>query len=181
LLDAAMAAIRRHGPDASVDDMAAEAGVSKPVVHDEFGGKAGIGEAIALELARVGEERILAGIARTGALDPAAGSRIAVEAVIDIVTTEPEIYAYLVRTLRADDRGLLDNALVRALHDRAQNLMRLVAPNLHPDVLTVLAHGTFGFVFAAVESWQMTGRPSREVVVDALVEVLTTGIAAASR
>jgi AcrR family transcriptional regulator len=33
LVDAAMAAIRTHGPDVSVDEIAAAAGVSKPVLY----------------------------------------------------------------------------------------------------------------------------------------------------
>jgi AcrR family transcriptional regulator len=176
-----MAAIRRKGPDVSLDDMAAEAGVSKPVVHDEFGGKAGLAEAIALHLASGAERLILDALADGGGrIDAREGARIAVTATIDIVAEEPAIYGYLVRSLRADDRGLLDNALVRSMHDRAQALMRLVAPQLDPDVLTVLAHGTFGFVFAAVESWQMNGTPSREVLIDALADVITNGIAAVS-
>ena len=56
-----MGAIRVHGPDVSVDDMAAAAGVSKPVLYGEFGDKVGIGEAIAVELGERGERVVIEG------------------------------------------------------------------------------------------------------------------------
>src|SRR3954451_2832852 len=59
LVDGAMAAIREHGPDVSVDDMPAPAGVSKPVLYATFGDKVGIGEAIAVELGARGERDVI--------------------------------------------------------------------------------------------------------------------------
>ena len=52
LLDDAMAAIRLHGSSVSVENIAAHAGVSKPVIYAEFGDKAGIADALALERAQ---------------------------------------------------------------------------------------------------------------------------------
>ena len=60
LLDACIAAIRRVGPDASVDEMAAEAGVCKPVLYAEFGDKYGIADAIAVEIVERSERILMA-------------------------------------------------------------------------------------------------------------------------
>jgi AcrR family transcriptional regulator len=47
LLDAAMRAIRRTGPATTMDDICAEAGVSKPIIYRHFGDKAGLYRAVA--------------------------------------------------------------------------------------------------------------------------------------
>jgi AcrR family transcriptional regulator len=173
LLEAAKEAIRQLGPSLSINDMAEQAGVSKPVLHDEFGGKSGIAEAISLDLVSRAELQILQRLADVSEFDMRAYIRITIDAIVDAVADDPAVYSYLVRTLRADDRGLLDNALVTTMLERAQFARQLIAPRLDPDLFRVLAHGSFGFVFAAIESWQSSRTPSREVLLDSLVEVTT--------
>jgi AcrR family transcriptional regulator len=181
LLYSAMAAVRRLGPDVSVEEMAAAAGVSKPVLHDEFGSKVGIAEAIALEVARRVEGELIDRLAAQAEIDPADAVRTIIESLMTMVDEEPEIHAYLVRTLRADDRGLLDNALVRTLHERIRLLTRLMVPDADPDVMDLLTYGSFGFVFAAVESWQVSRRLERQAVLDTLVPATLGVLASAAR
>ena len=173
-----MKAIRRAGPEVSVDDIAAEAGVSKPVLYAEFGGRDGIAEALAVELAARAERALIDDLAAAGALDVSTAVRLAIDSLISLVSDEPQIYGFLVRCMRASDRGLLDNALVRTLDSRVTMLTGVLAPGIDPALLTVLAHGTFGFVFAAVESWQTSRTPDREQLVDALVAVVLHGFQA---
>jgi AcrR family transcriptional regulator len=178
LLDAAMAAARRVGADVSVDEMAAEAGVSKPVLYAEFGGRDGIAEALAVELAARVERDLVTKVVEAGTLDTTIGLRLAIEALISLVTEEPEVYGFMVRCMRASDRGLLDNALVRTLHSRMAMLTGVLAPHGDQALLSVLAHGTFGFIFAAVESWQASRAPAREELVDAIVAIVHRGFEA---
>ncbi|MGH3547151.1 MAG: TetR/AcrR family transcriptional regulator [Pseudonocardiaceae bacterium] len=42
LVQAAMRAIRQHGPDVAMDDIATEAGVSKPILYRHFLDKGGL-------------------------------------------------------------------------------------------------------------------------------------------
>ena len=179
-----MGAIRVHGPDISVDDMAAAAGVSKPVLYGEFGDKVGIGEAIAVELGERGERVVIEEISKAGA-DAGQGLNraitVAINRFIDIVIDEPEIYAFILRSIRTSDKGLLDNALIRTLEGRFQLLASVLFPDADPDVVHVVAAGTFGFILASVESWRETGRPDREELVDQLTTVLVAGFAAAGR
>jgi AcrR family transcriptional regulator len=172
-----MAAIREHGPDVSVDDMAAAAGVSKPVLYAEFGDKVGIGEAIAVELGARGERDVIEEMSRAG-LELGSAITIAVNRFIDIVIGEPEIYAFVLRSIRASDKGLLDNALIRTLEGRFQVLATVLAPDADPDVVHVLAAGTFGFILASVEAWRESPAPPRDELVATLVEVLVQGFAA---
>jgi hypothetical protein len=107
--------------------------------------------------------------------------RLVITAILDLIVAEPNIYAFHVRSMRANDRGFLDNALVREMHERAALLVQIVAPSLDRDALGVLTDGLFGFVFGAVESWQATRSPSKEKLVNGLTAIIVTGIDAASR
>ncbi len=175
LLDGCMAAIRRVGPEASVDEMAAEAEVSKPVLYAEFGDKYGIGEAIAVELTRRSERVLMESLSAEGTLEMTVALRLGVNGFIDIVTDEPEIYRFIVRSIRSNDRGLLDNSLVRSLQARFELVAGLLAPDADPALLRVIAHGTFGFMVASVESWLTSQQPPRDVLVESLVTVLANG------
>jgi AcrR family transcriptional regulator len=179
LVDAAMEAIRTHGPDVSVDEMAAVAGVSKPVLYAEFGDKVGIGEAIAVELGERGERVVIEEMSRGGGLEVRTALTVAINRFIDIVIDEPEIYAFILRSIRTSDKGLLDNALIRTLQGRFQQVAAVLVPDADPLLVRVVAAGTFGFILASVESWRETGEPGREEVVDRLATVLVAGYAAA--
>jgi len=170
-----MAAIRRAGPDVSVDEMAAEAEVSKPVLYATFGDKYGIGEAIAVELTERSERRILESLSATGTLEVKPALTVAVDGFIDLITNEPEVYRFIARSIRSHDRGLLDNSLVRALQARFELVAGMLAPDADPDLVRVIAHGTFGFMLAAVESWVASPAPPREELVENLVAVLANG------
>lgn len=180
LLDAAIAAIRRVGPDASVDEMAAEAGVSKPVLYAEFGDKQGIADAVAVEVVERGERAFMAALQGRG-LDLPTALHLAVDAFFDVVTEDPALYGFIFRSIRRSDRGLLDNALVRSLERRFEALARILAPGADPEVLRVLAHGTFGFMIGAIESWLPTRTPPRDQVIDDIVLVLASGLEALRR
>jgi AcrR family transcriptional regulator len=169
-----MEAVRRFGPDASIDQMAEAAGVSKPVLYSEFGGKFGLVDAMAVQLAAGVERTVIARLAADRAFSSAGAIEAVVDALIDLVDSEPQIYAYIVRNLRTSDRGLLDNALVRVIHDRAALILGHVAAELRPEELRLLTDGVFGFVFAVIESWMAT----RELDKDRLVATITTVIQA---
>jgi AcrR family transcriptional regulator len=175
LLEQAMAAIRRHGASVSVDEIASEAGVSKPVIYAEFGDKAGIADAIALERAEQVERTLIEELAAHHTLDTAIAVRMAVNALIGVVVDEPEIYSFIVRSVRAADSGLLDNALIRTLHSRVGILTTLLAPEADRDLLSAVTHGVFGFIFMAVESWQINRAPSQEELVDTIVSLVQHG------
>lgn len=182
LVEAAMTAVRRQGPEASIDDMAAAAGVSKPVLYDEFGDKLGIADAVALVLAERVERSVLDRLAGDGdgsvSLDITSAITAIVEALIDLIEREPELYGYVVRSIRTSDRGFLDNALVRAIHERALLLVGLLAPGVQRPELRILTDGVFGFVLGAVESWQETRELSKERLVATLSAVIGAGLAA---
>lgn len=181
LTEAAMDAIRQGGAELSIDDLALAAGVSKPVLYDEFGGKLGIADAMAVLLAERIERKVIGELTDIESLDFTAVIRLVVEALINLIADEAELYAFLVRSIRSSDRGFLDNALVRVIHDRAMVVVKLLAPapTLDPDAISVLTDGLFGFMFAAVESWMPVRRPPQDEFIDTLVAIVREGIRAA--
>jgi AcrR family transcriptional regulator len=178
LLEAAMAAIRRGGSDTSVDDMATAAGVSKPVLYAAFGDKNGIAEAIAVELVDRAQRDLLRRLGADEAIDIPVAVRVAIDSFVGTVDAEREIYGFIVRSIRTNDRGLLDNALVRSLEARFEQYATVLAPGIEPALLTIVTHGTFGFMVASVESWLVSRQPPRDELVDHLVAVFLAGFAA---
>jgi AcrR family transcriptional regulator len=177
LVEATISAIRANGPDLSIDDMAAAAGVSKPVLYDEFGGRLGIADAIALVVAERLEGQVFAELAEKGGADLGVAIRAVIQALVDLVDEEPELYVFLVRAIRSPERGLLDNALLTVMHERSAQLVGFIAPGVPDAHLRVLTDGLFGFVLAAVESWHESGEPRKDELVDTLSGVIRTGFA----
>ena len=111
-----------------------------------------------------------------GGLEMRRALTVAINRFIDIVIDEPEIYAFILRSIRTSDKGLLDNALIRTLEGRFQQLAKVLAPDADPDLVHVVAAGTFGFILASVESWRDTRLPEREVLVEHLAAILVPGL-----
>ncbi len=178
LIDGIIGGIRRYGAEASIDDLAEAAGVSKPVLYDEFGDKLGIADAVAVVLAERLEARVLADLATGPGFDVEGVVEAVVVALVNLIDAEPAVYGFIVRSIRSNDRGLLDNALVRVLHDRATLFIGLVTPGLSSAYLRILTDSLFGFVFAAVESWQKSKRPRKAEVARMLTYVVRGGLQA---
>jgi AcrR family transcriptional regulator len=173
-----MEAIRLHGPTVSVENIAAQAGVSKPVIYAEFGDKAGIAEALARTRAQQMEQSWIAQLAEHPSLDRATAVRLGANELISLVVDEPEVYGFIVRSMRDSDRGILDNPLVRVLHERVGILISLLAPQADKAMVSVVTHGVFGFIFAMVESWQDAREPSQEELVATLAALIQQGFTA---
>lgn len=180
LVDALIEAVRTGGWDQSLDDLAAGAGVSKPVLYDTFGGRAGLADAVAVVLARRVEEDVFTRLEAGSAAELDDILHAIVSVLVELIDTETELYAFVVRTLRSDERRFLDNALVRVLHERATTLVQAFVPDIDEVDLHLLVDGVYGFVWAMVESWQERRTADREHVVELLSTVMRAGLRAAS-
>ena len=178
LVEAAIEAIRRRGPDQPLEELATAAGVSKPVLYDAFGGRSGLADAIALVLAGQVERSVVERVGPGVDLDDILHAIVAV--LVELIDEDHHVYAFVVRTLRADERRFLDNALVRVLHDRATELVHTFAPGVGDVDLHLLVDGVYGFVWAMVESWQENRVTDRDHLVELLSTVIRAGLRAAS-
>lgn len=181
LVESAMESIRRSGPDLSMEQIADRAEVSKPVFYSEFGDKNGLVDAMAVVLAEGVEQTVVDRLQALGVFDADHMVGAIIEALVDLIDEEPQLYAYIVRSLRMRDRGLLDNALARVVRDRAAFVMGTVTGDLGDDDVDLLAAGVFGFVMGVVERWMETRRPAKEVLVDTVSAVIMTGLTETAR
>ena len=96
LLDAAERAIRRIGPHASMDEIAAEAGVTKPILYSHFGDKAGLVSALTARVAQHLNTTVGAALTREG--NPRAVVASTIEAFCTFIERETELYRFLVQS-----------------------------------------------------------------------------------
>ncbi len=169
LLDAADRIVRRDGPAASMATIAAEAGITKPVLYRHFGDKGGLHEALAERYTG----RLLAQL--QAALEAGRDRRDRVERTVDAylsaIEQEPQVYRFLVRP----DAGETASAKVRTF---TRTLSALLADGIarELDVPAVRAgawaHGIVGMVQAAGDWWLDTPDVSRSALVHELTELL---------
>jgi AcrR family transcriptional regulator len=150
--------------------------VSKPVLYSEFGDKVGLVDAMAVVLAERVEDTVIDRLTPGRRFDPDHIIGAIIDALINLIDDEPSLYAYIVRSLRMRDRGLLDNALVRVIHDRAALIIGELGEGLRVGELDILADGVFGFVFGVVESWVSTRRPDKEELIATMTAVIRAGL-----
>ncbi|MEV6669224.1 TetR family transcriptional regulator [Streptomyces sp. NPDC051162] len=190
LLEAADRVVLRDGPGASMNAIAAEAGITKPILYRHFGDKGGLYRALATRHT----EALLAGL--RAALDaPAATRRDRVEATLDTylvaIETRPQVYRFLMHP--ADEGHSSDQAeqgfdvgrhsapLLRRL---GEELAQVIAErvDLGPgsdELARAWGHGIVGMMHAAGD-WWLRERPfPRENLVRHLADLLWGRLAAA--
>jgi AcrR family transcriptional regulator len=173
-----MAAVRQHGQECTMVEIAAVCGVSKPALAAEFGDKAGLADAMALVMADRIEAAVVTKAFTTDAGDLQRAVAAFVEAVVSYLESEPEIYRFIVRSALQGGGGTLDTALSRAFRDRVLFYFASSMPGVEPAELDVMAQGLFGFLVASTEAWHASRSPSWERLVQDITEVSVAGVSA---
>ena len=172
-MTAALAAVRRHGHDIGLDEVAAELGVSKSVVYRHFADRADLFGAV---LDRVADEvlmpQLLGELAGLGADDGDVETvRGVVQAYVSVIESEPELYRFVLRHAgqdRLDDFVAATEARVAlALSTLVGD--RLRALGMDSGGAEVWAFGVVGMVQLAAQRWA----DQRSMSADALVDYLT--------
>lgn len=173
LLDAAVAAIRSKGPDVAMEDIAAEAGVSKPILYRHFQDKAGLYMAISERATQQMRSALLPGL--SGQSDPRELLRTAIDTYLSFIEAEPELYRFVVRRSFADrpvaqdpvttNNQLIAGALTRIFGDRLREL------GMDPGGAETWAHAGVGMVQAAGDWWLERRTLEREALRDYLLMV----------
>lgn len=178
LLDAAERAIAEHGPSVSMDDIAAEAGITKPVLYRHFGDKGGLYEALARRSAR------LLGEALETALAKERDWRRRVEVTLDTwfaaIEDRPELYRFLLHRAAAE-RPEVAQAVGDFTAQFASRLSKILAEEFHgagfrlpnPDLV---AAAIVGAAQQAGDWWLAQSPVSRAEVVAELAELVWRGL-----
>ncbi len=175
LLNAAIAGIRKHGPSASMESLAAEAGITKPILYRHFGDRAGLVSAIADRFAETLEADLIAALSQN-----TAGTRAllvgTIEAFVGYIEREPAVYRYLVRNAHRDPAvdltGFLDqisNRVALVIGEEARRLGRDSGGS------EAIAHGIVSFVYGAGDWWVDRRTMPRERLVEYLADFLWSG------
>ena len=184
LLDAADRVVHRDGPRASMNTIAAEAGITKPILYRHFGDKNGLYRALA--------ERHTAGLLASvrAALALPLERRDRVEAVIDTylaaIEARPQVYRFLAHPDPAAEGLTPAGPLAPALRQIADELTRSMREqvDLGPDSAVVAeawGQAMTGMVLAAGDWWLETRPFSRERMVQTLADLLWGRLAAAGQ
>lgn len=174
LLDAATEVVRRLGPATTMEAIAAEVGVAKPVLYRYFGDRSGLFDALA---ARFGST-LVATLTTALALElpPREQVTAAIDAYVGVLEDDPHVYRFATTRLRSDSGapgGVLDHAismLARGLSDALHAGGRDAGP------AEVWAAGIVGMVHVATDRWVAHPVLSKAVLVEHLANLVWSGL-----
>jgi AcrR family transcriptional regulator len=180
LLDFADRVIQRRGVAVSMDEIASEAGITKPVLYRHFGDKDGLYQALT---ERYVDELKTALKPATKASEPRDRLAAAIDAYLAYVEREPERYRFL---LHASERprtaGTVADFRRRHIAECAftaeDNLRRA---GIDPGFAEPWAQCVSGMVRAAGTSWLEARSLPRDRLVDYLTTILWEGFSSLRR
>ncbi|MEU2790080.1 TetR family transcriptional regulator [Streptomyces sp. NPDC007100] len=188
LLEAADRVVLRDGPDASMNAIAAEAGITKPILYRHFGDKGGLYRALAVRHT----DALLDGL--RAALDSPVPRRDRVEATLDTylsaIEARPQVYRFLMHPAdegqAADKDGGFDVGRHSAplLRRLGEELAKVIGERLDlgpggEELARVWGHGIVGMMHAAGDWWLRERPCPRAQLVQHLADLLWGRLAAA--
>ncbi|MDX6286052.1 MAG: hypothetical protein QOG53_1537 [Frankiales bacterium] len=176
LLDAADRAIREHGSDVSMAAIAAEAGVTKPILYRHFVDKGGLYRA----LAERQTDELLVGIRSTLTADTSVRerARAAIDAYLEAIEKRPDVYRFVVDRAATEEPAIA--GYVAMFEKRlAGELAAAFGPDLGVSKVRaqVWAHAIVGMVRAAGDWWLDEQSVSRRILVRELIDLVFGGLA----
>ncbi len=176
---AAMDAVRRHGPAVSVAEIAAAAGITKPVLYRHFTDRADLQRAVGQEAAAMLMARIAPTLAADG--EPRAVVRAILDAFLGGIEDEPELWRFVVHhpVERTPGAEIVDDAraeIARMLTTVLTEPLR--AAGRDAAGAAVWAQGLVGMVQSAGDWWLERRPMSRAALTDHLTAIIWGGLAA---
>lgn len=177
-VDAALRVLEAQGPDLLMDAVAAEAGVTKPVLYRYFHDKAALVDALAERGSEILLDRLLPAI-RAGV--PALSRvRDAVGAYFAVIDEHPNLYWLLARQSKGDAGGEQDS-MARNREFIATTLTAVIGDymrvyGLDSGGAEPWAYGMTGLVQSTGEWWLQRRSMSRATVVDYVTQIIWAAI-----
>jgi AcrR family transcriptional regulator len=177
LLDAADRVVRRSGAGFSMDEIATEAGITKPVVYRHFGDKDGLHEALTERYVDELRQALRPAIETD---DPRSRLAATIDAYLAYVERQPDRYRFLLTAAEQPRTGPLV-AEFRREHIGGcafTSPRKLDRAGLHPGFAEPWAHCVSGMIRAAGASWLEGRSIPRARLVEYLTTVLWEGFGA---
>ncbi len=178
LIEVARSLIAQKGFDGtSVEEIAATADVSKPVVYEHFGGKEGLYAVIVDR-----EVRTLHDAIRTALTTDGASSREVIErgamALLDYIDERPDGFRILARDSVVGSNAGSFASILSDITGRVEDLMAIWfrRQRLDESLSGLYAQALVGLVAMAGQSWLEDRQPPKEVVAAHLVNLAWNGM-----
>ena len=178
MVRAAMDAVRTHGPAVSIAEIAATAGITKPVLYRHFTDRADLQRAVGQEAATLLVQRITPQLNLEGRQPREVVSGI-IDAFLSVIEEEPELWRFVVhhpieRSANAevvdDAREHIARMLAALLGDRMREL------GLDSGGAEAWAQGLVGMVQSAGDWWLERRTMSRTALTDYLTTIIWDGL-----
>lgn len=169
LVESALRAIRRHGASVSLDDIAAEAGTSKPVLYRHFGDRTGLYVAVVESVHSYILTNLDLPLATAAEKGPGELAAHLADAYLSVVGRDPEIYRFVI-TRPTGDAPVNDPvvSLTSVIGDELTEVLSawLRSQGRTDDPASTWGHGIVGFIWALADQWIASGRqrPRSEIV-----------------
>jgi AcrR family transcriptional regulator len=177
-VEAALRALDTHGPELGMDDVAAEAGVTKPVLYRHFDDKADLYVALGQRGTEILFQRLIPAI--NAELAPVPRIRMALDAFFTVIEEHPNLYRLLARgsfqdkpvdsDVVAEDKEVIAAALTALLGD----YMRMFG--MDSGAAEPWAYGIVGMVQNTGEWWLDRRSMGRDSVVEYLTQIIWAAI-----
>jgi AcrR family transcriptional regulator len=173
LLEAADRVVRRDGSAATMNVIAAEAGITKPILYRHFGDKGGLYGALAGRYVEELLTRLRTALATRGGLP--ARTRATIDAYLSAVGEQPQVYRFLMERAAVEEPGVRGEVqgFVRRFGDElAAGIKAESALDVDEQRALVWAHGIAGMVQAAGDWWLDHPETPRGQIVEELTALL---------
>ncbi|XVQ15143.1 TetR family transcriptional regulator [Spirillospora sp. CA-255316] len=177
LLEAADRVIQREGPEASMAAIAAEAGISKPILYRHFGDKSGLYQALAERHTRRLVEGIRAEFSRSGSAR--ARTRSTIDTYLATISANLNLYRFLMHRASAEDAAThsVMSTMIREVSRELAEVMIAEGDGIDPTRAYVWGHAVVGMVQTAGDWWlDHAGEVPRAMVVDSLADLILAGL-----
>ncbi|MED5815061.1 TetR/AcrR family transcriptional regulator [Mycolicibacterium sp. 050232] len=168
LVDGTLEAIRRQGSNVSMDEIAAEIGVSKTVLYRYFVDKNDLTTAVMMRFAQTTLIPNMAS-ALSSNLDGFALTREIIKVYVETVAAEPEIYPFVMANNSASkSKAVADSEQIIARMLAVMLRRRMAAVGMDTRGAEAWAFHTVGGVQLATHSWMSNPRMTADELIDYL-------------
>ncbi len=177
LLDAAEAVVRRDGPFVSMDQIAAECGITKPILYRHFGDRDGLVEAMSERFVEELVESVAPSLRQAG--EPIDLLTASLDAYLAFMEREHELFRFLAGNVGSDKPEAMAALFAEEIAVTIERLLE--TRGLPTDPARTWAYGLVGMAHLAGEWWAASRAasprtaPSRAEVVQQLASLLWQG------